>query len=75
MAKNSQKMSTKIRFPIRVTVPLALLIFVSAITSVTLYITRKQVVEEVTLEATRDLRWVMTYLESSLERAARERGY
>ena len=64
-------MPTKIRFPVRVTVPLSLIIFVVAVTSITLYTARNQVVKAVTLEAIRDLSWVMTYLESSLERAAR----
>lgn len=70
MLKDSPKSGT-VLLPLRLTVPFALLLFVTAVTWWTLHTSRQHIRETVAIEAVRDLRWVILRLERSLERSAR----
>lgn len=63
--------AVRMRFPLRLTVPLALLVFVAATTWWGLHTARQKVVERVQRHAMRDVAWILTGLEADVERAYR----
>ena len=73
MSDTTTNTADRMRFPLRLTVPLALLIFVAAATWWSLHVGRQEVIERVQRDAIRNVAWTVTDLEAHVERAYRVR--
>ncbi len=69
----TENVPPKQRFPLRLTVPLGLLLFVAVATGWNVRVGREQVVERVQREAIRDVTWTLAGLQADMERAYRVR--